>query len=192
MFVLNDWQNFYVLTGTAAATLIGLLFVAVSISAGRDLNVRHAANATRTFVNPVLIDYFQVFIVSCLALMPLHSSLILGIAVLVLGGNNCFLALKVCWRILVLHRDDMDLGHWIWHFLLPLIAGILFVCTGIGFLWGQQLATLGLPVTALLCLGIGLRNTWELTLWLLFNRGQSGNVSSEEQTTSTDSTSRVG
>jgi hypothetical protein len=124
-------------------------------------------------------------------LAKLHS-IIIGVAVLVLGGLNCFLALKVCWRILVLHREAIDLGHWIWHFLLPLMAGILLVCTGIGLLWEVQLATFGLSVTALPFLGIGLRNTWELTLFLLFNRGQIGNASREDQTTRTDSASRVG
>jgi hypothetical protein len=29
---IKDWQTFYVMAGTAAATLIGLLFVAVSIN----------------------------------------------------------------------------------------------------------------------------------------------------------------
>jgi hypothetical protein len=32
--ILRDWHDFYVLMGTATATLIGLMFVAVSIGAG--------------------------------------------------------------------------------------------------------------------------------------------------------------
>jgi hypothetical protein len=31
---LKDWHDFYVLVGTAAATLLGLLFIAVSLGAG--------------------------------------------------------------------------------------------------------------------------------------------------------------
>jgi len=30
---LSEWHDFYLLTGTAAATLLGLLFVAVSLNA---------------------------------------------------------------------------------------------------------------------------------------------------------------
>jgi len=30
---LNEWHDFYLLTGTAAATLLGLLFVAVTLNA---------------------------------------------------------------------------------------------------------------------------------------------------------------
>jgi hypothetical protein len=29
--IISDWETFYLLSGTAAATLIGLLFIAVSI-----------------------------------------------------------------------------------------------------------------------------------------------------------------
>jgi hypothetical protein len=32
--ILRDWHDFYVLMGTMAATLVGLMFVAASIGAG--------------------------------------------------------------------------------------------------------------------------------------------------------------
>ncbi len=190
MPALHDWQNFYMLTGTAAATLVGLLFVAISI--GSNLPVKQARDSLRTFVNPILNYYSQALLVSCLALMPLQSSLILGGVLLVLGSINIFLSLKVCWRMLVLHSGDaLGLGHWIWHFLLPLVAGILFVCTAIGFLLGEQLALLGSSLTDLLCLTIGLRNTWVLTIWLVLHRRQSSDVDPEQQANRTVSASPI-
>ena len=190
--VLRDWQNFYMLTGAAAATLIGLLFVAISISVGTNLGIQQARNSLRTFVSPILVYYSQVFLISCLAVMPLQSINILGGVVMVLGGLNFFLALKVCWRILVLHREEMDIGHWIWHFLLPLIAGILLICTAIGFFSGAQLSAPGLAVTDLLCLTIGLRNTWVLTLWLVLHQGSRSSTASENSATNADAESLIG
>lgn len=190
--LLRDWQNFFMLTGAAAATLIGLLFVAISISVGTNLSIKQARNSLRTFVSPILIYYSQVFIISCLAVMPLQSINILGDVVVVLGGLNVFLSLKVCWRILVLHRDEIDLGHWIWHFLLPFITSVLFVCTAIGFFNGAQLAAPGLSVADLLCLTIGLRNTWVLTLWLVLHQGSRSDTALERQIDSTDSESLIG
>ncbi|HEU0000054.1 MAG TPA: hypothetical protein VFQ36_04100 [Ktedonobacteraceae bacterium] len=192
VLTLRDWQNFYMLTGAAAATLIGLLFVAISISVGTNLSIKQARNSLRTFVNPILVYYSQVFIISCLAIMPLQSINILGGVVVVLGGLNIFLALKICWRILVLHRDEMELGHWIWHFFLPLITSILYVCTAIGFFNGAQLAAPGLSVADLLCLAIGLRNTWVLTLWLVMHQGPRGDTVPERQANSADSESLIG
>lgn len=186
MLALHDWQNFYVLTGTASATLIGLLFVAVSISVGTHLMVSRAMNLFRTFVNPILLFYFQVLLVSCLAVMPLQGSLFLGGVLMVLGSVNSFLALQVSWRILVLHRDDeIDFGHWIWHVALPLLVGLLFVSTAIGFLLGESLAPLGLSITDLLCLTIGLRNTWVLTIWLVLHQGPNSDASDEKKSDAT-------
>ena len=54
---LEHWHDFYVLVGTAGATLLALLFVAVSLGAGF-LNEAQAA-ATRTFYSPVIIHFSQ-------------------------------------------------------------------------------------------------------------------------------------
>ena len=171
MLALHDWQNFYMLTGTAAATLIGLLFVAVSI--GLNVPVKQVTDSLQTFVTPTLIYYFQALLVSCVAIMPLLSPLIFGGALAILGGFNIVLALRVFWRIRIVHRDDgIDLVHLIWHCLLPLTAGLLFLGTAIGFLLGESLAPLGLSIAELLCLTIGLRNTWDLMIWLSLRRAQ--------------------
>lgn len=192
LLTMRGWQNFYMLTGAASATLIGLLFVAISISVGTNLSIQQARNSLRTFVSPILVYYSQAFIISCLVVMPLQSISILGGVVVVLGGLNFFLALKVCWRILVLHREEMDFGHWIWHFLLPLITSILFVCTALGFFNDSQLSPAGLALTDMFCLTIGLRNTWVLTIWLVLHQGPRSDTAPEKLAQSADSQSLVG
>ncbi|HEY6287302.1 MAG TPA: hypothetical protein VIX20_16670, partial [Ktedonobacteraceae bacterium] len=69
-------------------------------------------------------------------------------------------------------EDEIDIRHWIWHFLLPFIAGLLLLASAVGFLLDVQLAPLGLAIADLLCLTIGLHNTWILTVWLALHRDQ--------------------
>lgn len=189
---IRDWQNFYMLTGAAAATLIGLLFVAISISVGTNLSYEKARDSLRTFVSPILVYYVQAFILSCLAVIPLQNIIIPGFVIIIPGVINIFLALKVCWRILVLHRDEMDLGHWIWHFLLPLLTGLLLASIAIGFFYDAQLVVPGLAITVLLCLSIGLRNTWVLTLWLILHQARYNSVATEKAIDNADSESLIG
>lgn len=176
MLALHDWQNFYMLTGTAAATLIGLLFVAISI--GGYIPAKQAREYTLTFVNPTLMSYAQVLLLSCLAIMPLQNALIFRIAIIILSILNIFLAFKVLWRIRVIHQDDeIDRDHWLWHIVLPGIAGLLFAGGAISLFFEQQLAPLIIAVAELLCLTIGLRNTWTLMLWLTINSGVRSTLS---------------
>jgi hypothetical protein len=180
MLALRDWQNFYLLTGTAAATLMGLLFVAASISVGVTSTVRHAAATIRTFVTPILLSYAHVLLISCLAVMPLQNTLILGAVLVAQGSFSILLAAKVLWRMLVLHREEADLGHWLWHCALPFLAGTLFVATALGFLQGQSLALAGLAITDLLYLTIGVRNSWTLTIWLILNQRKERSNNTEK------------
>src|SRR4029077_10480068 len=60
--------DFYVLVGTAGATLLALLFVAVSLGAGYLTEERQSA--TRTFMSPVVVHFTSVFFLSAVALFP--------------------------------------------------------------------------------------------------------------------------
>jgi hypothetical protein len=69
---LNEWHDFYILVGTAGATLLGLLFVAVSLGAGYLMEERQSA--TRMFMSPVVIHFTTVFFLSVVALLPLQQA----------------------------------------------------------------------------------------------------------------------
>jgi small-conductance mechanosensitive channel len=173
MLALQDWQNLYMLTGTASATLIGLLFVAISL--GGYLPAKEARDYIRTFVEPTLINYAQVLFLSCFALMPfqIQNALLFRIAVAILGIINIFLAFKVLWRVRVVHQRDneIDRDHWIWDVLLPGMVGLLFVGGDVGLFFEQHLALLTIASVVLLCLAISLHNTWVLMIWLTVHKG---------------------
>src|ERR1700746_3515587 len=65
---LKEWHDFYVLVGTAGATLLALLFVAVSLGAGYLTEERQSA--TRTFMSPVVVHFTSVFFLSAVPLLP--------------------------------------------------------------------------------------------------------------------------
>ena len=173
MLILQGWQNFYMLTGAAAATLIGLLFVAVTI--GGYIPAQRAIDYLQTFVTPTLLYYFQVLLIACLVIMPLQSSLLLSVALLILGGISCYLAGKVFLRTLVLRRNDakvdIDRWHWLWHIVLPCIAGLLLIASAIGFFIGEHWPLATVAIVQLLNLAISVHNSWLLTIWLTLRSG---------------------
>ena len=72
---LEHWHDFYLLVGTAGATLLGLLFIAVSLGAG--FLTEERAAATRTFYSPIIIHFACVFFISAIATVPAHRSHVL-------------------------------------------------------------------------------------------------------------------
>ena len=189
MPALHDWQNFYLLTGTASATLIGLLFVALSISVGLDLALERATNSVETFMTPILLSYGQAFFISCLGVIPFQNTLTPGVIALVLGSASILLAIRVAVRILALHRDEMDKNHWVWHALLPFLTGAALVVTALGIFNANALAPAGLAVADLLCLVIGLRNSWALTIWIVIFRTRGSDASAAKQPERVDAAS---
>jgi hypothetical protein len=69
---LKEWHDFYLLVGTAGATLLALLFVAVSLGTG--FLTKERQEATRTFMSPVVIHFTSVFFLSAVALFPSHQA----------------------------------------------------------------------------------------------------------------------
>jgi hypothetical protein len=71
--ILKYWHEFYMLTGTAAAALVALLFVAASIGAGF-LTPERAA-ASRVYLSLVDFHFASVLFISLVTLMPVHAHL---------------------------------------------------------------------------------------------------------------------
>ncbi|MGB9171289.1 MAG: hypothetical protein WCC35_06825, partial [Bradyrhizobium sp.] len=69
---LKQWHDFYMLVGTAGATLLALMFVAVSLGTGFLTEERRAA--ARTFMSPVVLHFTSVFFLSAIALLPWHEA----------------------------------------------------------------------------------------------------------------------
>lgn len=81
---LGGWDNTYLLVGGMAATLTGLLFVAVSI------NITDVMSDARPGLRATAVKTFNQFLllieISIVMLVPLQSPLTLGGSIAVLGG----------------------------------------------------------------------------------------------------------
>jgi hypothetical protein len=73
---MQTWIAFFALSGGASATLMGLLFVAVSIHAGKFLSDQH--KASRRFAEQAFQNYLSVLLVSLLSMFPDISEQLFG------------------------------------------------------------------------------------------------------------------
>src|SRR2546426_5275574 len=116
---LADWNNFYVIVGSSAGALTGLMFVVIALN--RELSA-NAARAMRSFATPTIVHFTAVLSLSALQSMPGLTRA--GISAILLTISIPLL-LYVLWIFRKAREQDAyapDLEDWIFHFWLPGIA----------------------------------------------------------------------
>jgi len=166
---LRDWQTFYFLVGGAAAGLVGLTFVAITVGSGTI--TKQNTPALRAFVNPSLIHFIYVLVTAAVVVIPTITRMQLGILLALAGLVSTGRALAVLPYMVHQYREGIvDLHDWGWYFCAPLLSYLMYVGTGVGLLLriGQPLDAMAWACILLLIAGI--RNTWDMVLYMMFNR----------------------
>jgi hypothetical protein len=163
---LHQWHEFYVLIGTAAATLTGLMFVVVSI--GPQVIATRSTGGVRTFVTPVMVHFTSVLAVSALMLVPLMTPGVLAVLLALgsLGVLTYIFAIGVHrqWRQSKLDRED-----WIGYIGLPVLSYLAILGSAVA-IWREAASGFVIvAAAAILLLIVGIRNAWDLVIWMAQN-----------------------
>jgi hypothetical protein len=163
---LRDWQTFYFLVGGAAAGLVGLTFVAITVGSGSI--TKGDISGLRTFVNPSLIHFIYVLVTASIVVMPSITRMQLGVLLMLAGlvsAGRALSTVSFIWQ--QYKRHVVDMHDWAWYFVAPLVSYLMFVATGAGLLLMNGQALNGLAWATILLLVAGIRNTWDLVLWFM-------------------------
>jgi hypothetical protein len=162
----HNWQNFYLLVGGASATLVGLMFVAISL--GSNLFTKQNIVSLETFVSPTLIHFVYVLITSAVVLIPTVTTTVLSILLLLVGLISLGLTIKAVPYMHGQYRKrQADMTDWVWYFLIPSASYLLYVGTGVALLKGVSQAVDGLAWASVLLLVVGIRNAWDLVVTMV-------------------------
>jgi hypothetical protein len=169
--MLGDWQNFYFMLGGASATLIGLMFVALSL--GMHLVNDENREDINTFVAPSIFYFVSAFLIACAMLVPKYNPLIL--AFLLFDGSVVGLGRTMSYVRPLLEaareHQDFDQAEWVAQAIGPLAAYAILLAAAIGFVVQQWTAAFigvaAAPVILMLC---AIADTWSLVLWVIEQR----------------------
>jgi hypothetical protein len=157
---LAPWHEFYGLLGTAAASLVALLFVAVSIGASI-LSPEHTG-ATRTYMSPVVFHYTAVLFISLIALIPTQTPDSLALSVGALAAVGLVTSIVISYRVAHVAKhyleDDFAYG------ILPAVAYAAALVAAMLFIYQSAAAPNVLAGALLLLLVVNIRNAWDLML----------------------------
>jgi hypothetical protein len=163
---LQGWQNFYILIGTAAATLTGLMFIAVTF--GASLLTRESQGFARAFLSPIHFHFVQVLLTAALLTVPTLGRMALGSVFIVLAVVRLANLAWAFRRYREAHRknQNVDLSDWILGIVLPLACHLLLFATAIGLILGVEASLTGVAIVTLGLLVIGIQSAWEQLVWI--------------------------
>src|SRR5271168_1391950 len=81
---LEHWHDFYVLIGSAAATLVGLMFVTASIGTG--VFTRENQAGIRSFLSPTVVHFSAILIVCLIEIAPDETWQSVAVLLIAIGG----------------------------------------------------------------------------------------------------------
>jgi hypothetical protein len=161
---VGGWHDFYVVVGTAAATLVGLLFVSLSlnphvIAAGEDSSLR--VLATQTFAN-----FLLVLMIAVVFLIPDQGPLGLGLPLLGIGAYGLYLTsrrLFAAWRSAAHAWGKGGIAR---HVAAAAVCNLVLLAVAVSALLGSRSGLYWLVPVILILLYEAARNAWHLLLEL--------------------------
>jgi hypothetical protein len=178
---LSNWQNFYMLIGTASATLTGLMFVVTTLIAGIDTHVSTLNAAVSAFNTPTVVHFSAVLMLAGIFSAPWQtfSSLSLLLGLLALGMVlYSLIVLRRMWRV---PNYQSTLEDWLWYMAFPLLAHVLLIVAAFVLPKNPSLALYIVGSAMLLLLLVGIRNAWDMVTFLAVERSHSENKNRESR-----------
>ena len=164
---MEAWHEYYTLAGTASATLIGLLFVAASVGS----SVWERPAALRVFLSATVVHFSSILVIALCVMAPLRNGLAYGL--LFAGGGlfgvvYCFLVIRDTVRDGL--SKSIELEDRAWYAACPVVGYVLMLGAGIAVAMGFEAGAMVLAISVGLLMVAGIRNAWDITVWIVTRR----------------------
>lgn len=160
------WSNFYVITGSSAAALTGLMFVVVTLTdRARTQAMRQQGLAA--FSTPTVVHLAAAFFVSAIVSAPWPAPMNAGVVLGLAGLAGIVYVARAIQRMLGMRaRYEPDLEDWLWFAVLPLVSYVAIATTALLLMIFPQKALFALGGAVLLLIFIGIHNAWDLVTFV--------------------------
>ena len=185
--LLSDWQNFYMIMGTAAATLTGLMFVVTTLIAGIDAHLSTLNAAVSAFNTPTVVHFGTVLLLAGILSAPWQTFSSLSVLLGLLGLGMVFYSIIVMWRMWRVPQYQSTLEDWLWYMAFPLIANILLIVAAFVLPKNPSSALYLVGSAMMLLLLVGIRNAWDMVTFLAVERAHSEKKSQDEKSSGSSS-----
>lgn len=165
--MFNGWENFFLMAGGAAAVLIGLLFVVISLMGDRSRDSVLAGS--RLYMGPIVLGVSFILTISAAALTPgITRPAFAGITTIIAFWGLAR-AVTSTWGIARLNRIENEKVHWtdVWFYgVFPILLYLALAVDAVAFWEDWPSARYWLATIVTLGLLLSVRNEWDLITWI--------------------------
>jgi hypothetical protein len=168
MKLLEGWDNFYVILGSAAAALIGLTFVVIALLA----DARRASSAgVQGYITPTIVHFGCVLVVALYLSVPAHTRLSLSIGLAIGGIGTLIYSAAITYNVRRFAEQYAPvLEDWVWHVILPTMSYAALLGAAFLLWYRLQLSLYGVAAALTLLLVIGIHNALDVAVSVTVNR----------------------
>src|SRR5215831_15743608 len=118
--LLPAWQNFYVIIGSAAATLTGLMFVVITLIARA--GQRRSSESVGAFGTPTVVHFGAALLVAAILSAPWQALWNAGLLLGLIGLGGVIYLVIVVLRTRRQDSYQQVLEDWVWYQIFPFIS----------------------------------------------------------------------
>jgi hypothetical protein len=172
--MLGPWSSFYVMIGSSAAALTGLMFVVITL-VNNERRVRRNPDGIATFSTPTVLHFCAALFVAAVFTAPWRSLGYVAGLIAAFGTYGAIYLFYVVYRTSRLQNYKADVEDWTWFSILPLLTYLTLVGGAIALLWKPAQALFFVAGATILLIFIGIRNSWDVVTFLA-----AGNLSDDD------------
>jgi hypothetical protein len=167
---LGAWNSFYVLIGSSAGALTGLMFVVITLIT--DGTRTPSEEGIKTFSSPTVFHFCCVLFVAALMSAPFRFILPVAIMLALGGIAGLVYSIRVALHTSNLPSYEPDAEDWTWNVLLPFLAYSALIGGAIGMHWSLSRALFAPAAGATLLIFIGIHNAWDVVTFLAMGKNE--------------------
>jgi hypothetical protein len=161
---LAAWSSYYVIVGSSAGALTGLMFVVVTLMA--ELEMRSSRRTFEAFASPTIVHFCVALVISAAMSAPWPNMSMIALFLDGCGAAGVVYCITVARRTLRQEQYKPVFEDWVWHVILPHLAYFAVIAAGIFVASAPTRSLFALAAATLLLILIGIHNAWDTVSYL--------------------------
>ncbi len=163
--VFREWANFYVITGSSSAALTGLVFIVLTLVAGRR-DKPATSEGTSIFTSPTVVHFCSAFLISGVFAAPWPAPGLAGTTIGLTGIFGVLLLARVIYRASRISSYRADLSDWLWFVAIPMFGYTVLLVGGFMLVHAPVPSSFAIGGATLLLIFVGIHNAWDVVTYL--------------------------